>query len=78
MVKGEQVGSARRSCQTMALQIGAPVARFHTTVVSRWFVIPMARMSAAFSLALASASCAVASCVPQISIGSCSTQPGCG
>ena len=35
-------------------------------------------MSLALSFALASASCAVASCVSQISRGSCSTQPGRG
>jgi hypothetical protein len=55
-----------------------PVRRFHCSVVSRWLVMPMARMSAAVSPALAMASCAVASCADQISIGSRSTQSGCG
>ena len=36
----------RRSCQTMALAIGSPVLRSHTTVVSRWLVMPMAATSA--------------------------------
>jgi hypothetical protein len=38
-------GSPRRSCQTMALWMGWPVRRFHTTVVSRWLVMPIARIS---------------------------------
>ncbi|EWS52564.1 hypothetical protein X551_04650 [Methylibium sp. T29] len=71
-------GSVRRSCQTMALAIGRPLARSHSSVVSRWLVIPMAAMSDAVNPAWASASRAVASWVSQISIGSCSTQPGCG
>lgn len=41
-------------------------------------VMPMAAMSPIDRLALARASFAVASCVFQISIASCSTQPGCG
>ena len=71
-------GSVRRSCQTMALAIGWPVRRSHSTVVSRWLVMPMAAMSLALSWALNSASSATACCVAQISLASCSTQPGCG
>ena len=71
-------GAVRRSCQTIALPIGSPVARFQTIVVSRWLVMPIAAMSVAARPALASASQAVASCELQISFGSCSTQPGCG
>ena len=71
-------GSPRRSCQTMARWMGSPVRRFHSTVVSRWLVMPMALMSLALSPALAMASRAVASWVVQISFASCSTQPGCG
>ncbi len=71
-------GSVRRSCQTMALCSGLPVRRSHSSVVSRWLVMPMARMSPAFKPALAMASRAVSSCVVQMSSGSCSTQPGCG
>ena len=32
----------RRSCQTIARPTGTPVARFHRTTVSRWFVMPIA------------------------------------
>ena len=46
--------------------------------VSRWLVMPMAAIWPACRPAFASASRAVASCVLQISRGSCSTQPGCG
>ena len=35
-------GAVRRSCQTIALPIGSPVARFQTIVVSRWLVMPIA------------------------------------
>ncbi len=73
-----QMASVRRSCQTMALKIGLPVARSHTMVVSRWLVMPSAAMSAAESLACSSAARQVASWLFQMSNGSCSTQPGCG
>jgi hypothetical protein len=33
----------RVSCQTMALETGAPVCLFHTIVLSRWFVTPRPR-----------------------------------
>jgi hypothetical protein len=55
-----------------------PVRRFQTTVVSRWLVMPMAAISVAAAPAPESASCAVANWLLQISIGSCSTQPGRG
>ena len=64
-----QSGSARRSCQTMALVHGWPVRRFHTTVVSRWLVMPMAAMSPAFSPALRQRLLRVASWLAQISSG---------
>ena len=32
--------AVRVSCQTIAFEIGRPVARSQTTIVSRWFVIP--------------------------------------
>ena len=73
-----QCSAVRRSCQTMALAIGAPVARSHSTVVSRWLVMPMPATSWAGIPACRSADCAQASCVDQISLASCSTQPGCG
>ena len=51
--------AVRRSCQTMALQIGLPVLRSQTTVVSRWLVMPMAGdVRRPSSPALASASVA--------------------
>ncbi|MNW15628.1 hypothetical protein D3C71_2141950 [compost metagenome] len=62
----------------MAWCTGWPVWRFHSTVVSRWLVMPTARMALALMFAFSSASRAVASWVRQISIGSCSTQPGWG
>ena len=40
-----QASAVRRSCQTMALWIGLPVARSQTIVVSRWLVMPMPAMS---------------------------------
>jgi hypothetical protein len=58
---------------------GARLRRFHTSVVSRWLVMPMPAMSRGRAGARpASASRATASWVAQISSGSCSTQPGCG
>ena len=37
--------SVRVSCQTIALCTGVPVRRSHSTVVSRWLVMPMAARS---------------------------------
>ena len=73
-----QMSAVRRSCQTMALWMGWPVWRFHTTVVSRWLVMPMAATSRACRPAVASTSRAVASWVSHSSFGSCSTPPGRG
>ncbi len=42
-----QISAVRRSCQTMARCTAVPVMRSHTTVVSRWLVMPMAAMSLA-------------------------------
>ena len=39
--------AVRRSCHTIALQIGSPVVRSQTTVVSRWLVMPIAATSPA-------------------------------
>ena len=36
-----RASAVRRSCQTMALWIGLPVARSQTIAVSRWLVMPM-------------------------------------
>ncbi|MNP83098.1 hypothetical protein D3C76_1819400 [compost metagenome] len=72
------MSTLRRHCQTMALWIGLPDCRSHTTVVSRWLVMPMAATSSKPMLAWARASTRVALWVAQISMGSCSTQPACG
>ena len=56
--------------------MGLPVWRSHSSVVSRWLVMPMAAMLAAVSLAFFSAALAVASWVFQMVLASCSTQPG--
>ena len=73
-----QTSAVRRSCQTMARWIAWPVARSHTTVVSRWLVMPMAAMSFAVRPAFFSASRQVAMVEVQMSSGSCSTQPEAG
>ncbi len=73
-----QKSAVRRSCHTIALHTGRPVSRSHTRVVSRWLVMPTAAMSPEERLARAMASAAVELWLDQISIGSCSTQPGCG
>ena len=70
--------AVRRSCQTIAGCTGRLAPRSQTTVVSRWFVIPIASRSPAATPAAASASAAVCSTLAQISSGSCSTQPGRG
>ena len=68
----------RVSCQTIAFITGSPVFLSHTTVVSRWLVMPRPEMSSALAPAASSAS-SMTSCVrAQISFGSCSTQPGLG
>ena len=66
----------------MALASGLPVARSQRTVVSRWLVMAIARICAAVT-GLPSTPCdstlrITASCEPQISDASCSTQPGRG
>ena len=70
--------SVRMSCQLIALWTGTPVSRSHSTVVSRWFVIPSPTRSAASSWAVASASPTTYWTLRQISAGSCSTSPGPG
>ena len=68
----------RVSCHTIALWTGSPLARSHSTVVSRWFVIPTAATSAALAPAAATASSITARTFATISSGSCSTQPARG
>ena len=72
------MGAVRRHCQTMAFAIGSPVALSQMTEVSRWFVMPMAAMSAAVTPSLSIAARETSSVVSQISAALCSTQPGCG
>ena len=73
-----QYALVRRHCQTMAWQIGSPVSLSQTMVVSRWLVMPMAAMSSARAPILFMAERATPSWVAQISLASCSTQPGFG
>ena len=73
-----QMSAVRRSCQTMARWIAWPVPRSHTTVVSRWLVMPIAAMSLAPAPAFFSASRQIATVEVQMSSGSCSTQPEAG
>ena len=73
-----QMSDVRRSCQTMARCTACPVARSHTTVVSRWLVIPIAAMSFAAKFAFFKASRQTAIVEVQMSSGSCSTQPEAG
>ena len=68
----------RVSCHTMALYTGLPVLRSHTTVVSRWFVMPTAATSCRVTSARARASPTTSRVFVQISTGSCSTQPARG
>ena len=73
-----QYSLVRRHCQTMAWQMGSPVSLSQTMVVSRWLVMPMAAMSSARAPTLFMAERATPSWVAQISLASCSTQPGLG
>ena len=67
-----------RHCQTMALHTGSPVFLSQTMVVSRWLVMPMAAILPAVMPRLAMASLATSIMVANISLASCSTQPGLG
>ncbi len=71
-----QISAVRRSCQTMALCTRRPVARSHSTVVSRWLVMPIAAIGRPSAPAIAARQVETTAC--QISSGSCSTQPGRG
>ena len=62
----------------MARHTGSPVFLSQTMVVSRWLVMPMAAMSAAVAPMFAIARWATSIWVDQISLASCSTQPGWG
>jgi hypothetical protein len=66
------------SCQTIALWIGSPVSRSHTTVLSRWLVMPIASMSPASASELDIAPPMTSRVRRQISLASCSTHPAFG
>ncbi|CAM5238812.1 hypothetical protein STENM327S_01773 [Streptomyces tendae] len=68
----------RVSCQTMALWTGSPVFLSQTRVVSRWLVMPMALMSSRVMPAFSTAPATTSWTLVQISVASCSTQPGFG
>ena len=73
-----QMSAVRRSCQTMALWIGLPVARSQIIVVSRWLVIPIASGMPPRDRASSTMADVTSTVVCQISSGSCSTQPSAG
>src|SRR6478752_7606395 len=62
----------------MARWSGRPDDRSHTTVVSRWLVMPIAATASPASSQARTTSVSVATVAAQISSGSCSTQPGWG
>ena len=68
----------RLSCQTSARCSGSPLAGSQATTVSRWFVIPIPRRVEPSIPAAAIASAATRRVTAQISLASCSTQPGRG
>ena len=70
--------AVRRSCQTSAWCSGSPVEGSQQTTVSRWLVMPTASSSPGSRPASESASPATACETSQISVASCSTQPGLG
>ena len=72
------MGAVRRHCHTMAGATGWPVSRSHTTVVSRWLVMPTAAMLAEWMPLLNWTSIIAAIWLANSSVGSCSTQPGRG
>ena len=70
--------AVRRSCHTIARCTGTPVARSHSTVVSRWLVRPRAAIDCGGTFAIDSACCSAVSTEFHRSAGSCSTRPGAG
>ena len=58
--------------------MGRPVVLSQTMVVSRWLVMPMAATSAGEMPVCAITSVSTDDWLDQISMGSCSTQPGLG
>ena len=70
-LRESQKEAVRRSCHTMALQIGLPEAASQTMVVSRWLVMPMATISQPRTCATASLTAARTE--DRMSRGFCST-----
>mmetsp|Transcript_25821 Transcript_25821/g.65398 ORF Transcript_25821/g.65398 Transcript_25821/m.65398 type:complete len:224 (-) Transcript_25821:140-811(-) len=68
----------RPSCQSIASYSGAPVRLSHTTVVSRWLVMPMPSTSRAVAPAFCSTAAAHVSTVERMTIGSIWVHPACG
>ena len=68
----------RRHCQTIALQIGRPVALFQATTVSPWLSRPTATICFARHRAFRIADRVARRIDRHCSTGSCSTQPGLG
>ena len=69
------MSAVRLHCQTIALYMGFPVFLSHSTVVSRWLVMPIPAIYSAETPDCATASIITPYCEDHISIGSCSTQP---
>ena len=72
------MSAVRRHCHTIALQTGSPVRLSHTTVVSRWFVMPTAAMSEGETPLFATHSVMAEHCLAYIYTSSCSTKPARG
>ena len=68
-----QYSAVRRSCHTIALQMGRPLSASQTTVVSRWLAMPSATTGP--SVTSATARFITLRIEDQISIGFCSTHP---
>ena len=76
--RARTIRSVRVSCHTIALYQGRPVFGFHTTVVSRWLVTPIATRSCPSMFPARSAPVITSFVRAAISTGSCSTHPGFG
>ena len=68
----------RASCHSTQSYSGSPVRLSHTTVDSRWLVMPTPTTSFAVAPAFCSAPAALSSVVATIRIGSICDQPGFG
>ena len=70
------MSAVRRSCHTIARRGEPRVSRSHSTIVSRWLVMPSAVSSDASTLPSTSRVASIVAC--QMSSAECSTHPGCG